>query len=141
MFDSIRKFFGGRPAPAPSRPLPPPPPEADEVEVTVPEMSVAALRQALEGETRPLILDVREEYEWRQVHLPTDQGMEVLHIPMNSVPERLGELPRGRTVAVMCAHGNRSYGVTHYLREQGFDAHNLSGGITRWTQAGGPVAR
>jgi rhodanese-related sulfurtransferase len=77
----------------------------------------------------PLILDVREQYEWNQVHIP-----EALHIPMNEVPARLGDLPHDRRIAVLCAHGSRSYGVAHYLREQGFDAWNVTGGITQYVQ-------
>ena len=141
MLDALRKLFGGQAKTAAPRPLPPPSPEPDEEEVHVPEMSVAELRAALDSANGPLILDVREPYEWAQVHLPADQGIEVMHIPMNSVPERLAELPRERAIAVMCAHGNRSYGVTHYLREQGFAAHNLTGGITRWAQSGGATTR
>ena len=52
-------------------------------------------------------------------------------------PDRLDNLPKDRPIVVMCAHGNRSYGVTAYLNEQGFDAHNLTGGITRWRMQGG----
>jgi rhodanese-related sulfurtransferase len=60
---------------------------------------------------------------------------------MNSLPGRLDEVPADREIAVMCAHGNRSYGVTHYLIEQGRTARNLAGGITRWAVAGGDTAR
>jgi rhodanese-related sulfurtransferase len=60
---------------------------------------------------------------------------------MNSVPGHLEELPRDRTIAVLCAHGSRSYAVTHYLIENGFSAVNITGGITRWTINGGAISR
>ena len=140
MFDSLRKWLGGEAAaPAPTRPAPPPDPEP--VETTVPEMTVEDLRTRQSQEEPFLVVDVREGYEWQQVHLPANIGFEVLHIPMNSIPERLDDLPRDRPLAILCAHGNRSYGVTHFLVEQGFQASNISGGITRWAIAGGEVAR
>ena len=121
-------------ADTPRKPVPPPAPEPDPDEIKVPEITPLELRTALEGSKPPFVLDVREQYEWSQVHM-TDAK----HIPMGSVPVRLNELPRDRTIVVMCAHGSRSFGVTHYLLEQGFDAQNLTGGITRWHQRGGEV--
>jgi rhodanese-related sulfurtransferase len=58
---------------------------------------------------------------------------------MNSVPGRLAELPKEQPIVVLCAHGSRSFGVTHYLREQGYNALNLKGGITQWHVQGGEV--
>jgi len=147
VFERLRRIFGQTPnstTPAPAsaqrtRPLPPPEPEPDEI--TVPEISVADLRAALETQQSLLLLDVRETYEWNQAHVPPLAGLDVRHIPMNTVPDRMGELPREQPIVVMCAHGSRSFGVTHWLIEQGFNARNLTGGITRWTQSGGPVER
>jgi rhodanese-related sulfurtransferase len=123
IFDRLKQLFT-KPGPT-SKPLPPLPPEPDPEEIKVPELTATELRTALATGRPPLVLDVREQYEWNQVHLP-----DALHIPMNRVPDRLSELPGDRTIVVMCAHGSRSYGVAHYLREQGFDAYNLTGGIT-----------
>jgi rhodanese-related sulfurtransferase len=137
--NSVRALFGGKPA-AQERPAPPPP-EPEPEEDQAPELSVEKLMAALAGPRPPLILDVREPWEWSRVHIPATESREVLHIPMNSLPGRLGELPPDREIAVMCAHGNRSYGVTHYLIEQGRTARNLTGGIARWAAAGGDTAR
>lgn len=128
----LTRMFGGEPQPAPLEA--PITPEPEPEEISVPEMPVAELRTALTSARPPLVLDIREPYEWNQVHLTG-----ALHIPMNSVPENLDALPPDRPIAVLCAHGNRSYGVTHYLREQGFDAHNVTGGIARWYAEGGDV--
>jgi rhodanese-related sulfurtransferase len=84
-------------------------------EIAVPELAATELRAALAEPAPPLILDVREQYEWNQVHLP-----EALHIPVNEVPARLGDLPRDRRIAVLCAHGSRSYGVDPLPARAGF---------------------
>lgn len=129
----LQRRLWGKP-PVTARPLPPPEPEPEEI--TVPEVTVADLQQALTGDQPPLVLDVREPYEWRQVHMPT-----ALHIPMNEVPTRLAELPQDRAVVVLCAHGGRSYGVAGYLIEQGYQASSLAGGITQWAREGGEISR
>jgi rhodanese-related sulfurtransferase len=72
-------------------------------------------------------------------HIPND-----IHIPMNEIPGRLADLTaatngKSKEIVVYCASGMRSFGVAHFLNEQGFVARNLSGGITRWQMAKGPV--
>lgn len=133
LLGQLRARIWGKPA-APARPLPPPAPEPEEL--IIPEVTVADLRPQLQGDQPPLVLDVREPYEWRQVHLPT-----ALHIPMNEVPTRLAELPQDRPIVVLCAHGSRSYGVAGYLIEQGYQASSLTGGITQWAHEGGEISR
>ncbi|MCB0188310.1 MAG: rhodanese-like domain-containing protein, partial [Caldilineaceae bacterium] len=120
MFNRLRNWFGStkqKSAPPP-RPLPPPEPEPEEL--VVPEVTVATLQEVLEQNVPPLLLDIREPWEWRQVHMPT-----ALHIPMNDVPAQLTALPQERTIVVICAHGSRSYGVAGYLIEQGYRASSL----------------
>jgi len=133
LWEAIKKMVGGaRTSPAPALEAHDRIARYDEPEPDVPEMDTAYLEAALAVEPAPLVLDIREPFEWRQVRMPG-----ALHIPMNSLPDRLDDLPKDRPIVVMCAHGNRSYGVTAYLNEQGFDAHNLTGGITRWRMQGG----
>lgn len=132
ILDSIKQIFA-KPTPAP-RPVTTLAPDLEPDELHVPEMSPAAARAALHGEHPPLLLDVREPYEWRQVRI-----LNARHIPMNSVPNHLAELPVDQPIIVFCAHGSRSFGVAYYLREQGFDAYNLTGGITQWHIQGGEV--
>jgi rhodanese-related sulfurtransferase len=106
----------------------------DEPEPVVPEVSAPDLLAEIQAGKSPVILDIRESYEWNQVRVPGVQ-----HIPMNSIPQRLDELDRDADWVIMCAHGNRSYGVTAWLNDQGFTARNLQGGITMWNIRGGEV--
>jgi rhodanese-related sulfurtransferase len=80
------------------------------------------------------ILDVRELDEVARARV---EGTH--HIPLGSLVERLDEVPRGRTVYVMCAVGGRSAQATLYLEQQGVDAVNIDGGISEWHRAGLPV--
>lgn len=130
---SVLKNFLLRPASV-QPPVVLPPQEPDPEETVVPELTPHEAQELLQTESPPLLLDVREPYEWRQMRIPG-----ALHIPMNSVPARLDELPKERPIIVFCAHGVRSFGVAHFLRQQGWEAFNLAGGITQWHIQGGEV--
>ena len=95
---------------------------ADVVEIT-PEQLEAMLR----GDDPPLVLDVREPWE---TELSPVGGAEI--IPMRSLPQRLQELPRERTIAVVCHHGERSYYAAAWLLSQGYEAVSVAGGINAW---------
>ncbi|MCZ2105400.1 MAG: sulfurtransferase [Burkholderiales bacterium] len=82
---------------------------------------------------RPLVLDVREPSEMQQAHLAPD-GFDLVHIPMATLPARLGELDRRRPVACLCHLGGRSQRVAMYLEQQGFEhVANIVGGIHAWS--------
>jgi rhodanese-related sulfurtransferase len=80
------------------------------------------------------LIDVREADEWAMAHVDGSA-----HVPMGDLPARLDELPRDRTVFVLCAVGGRSAHVTAWLVAQGFDAANVDGGLAAWIRAGRPV--
>lgn len=124
------------PAPAPATPRvapPPPPPEEEGPEI---EVEAAEVRRWIADGREVLLLDIREPYE-----LQGGYAEGALCIPMNSVPDRLAELPQGRVIAIYCAAGVRSYGVAHWLRERGYEAWSLPGGFGSWVEAGGAWRR
>ncbi|UVI32357.1 rhodanese-like domain-containing protein [Paenibacillus spongiae] len=71
------------------------------------------------------IIDVREQEEWDYYHLEQSTL-----IPMQTIPNRAGELPADKTVYVLCAHGVRSVAVCRYLNDKGYgNLRNVSGGM------------
>src|SRR5690606_9184157 len=60
------------------------------------------------------------------------------NIPMQQLRQRFGELPRDRKILVYCASGQRSYFAVRVLRQNGFDAYNLSGGYKTYAYAVSP---
>jgi rhodanese-related sulfurtransferase len=81
------------------------------------------------------LLDVREDDEWAAGHAPA-----AVHIPMQEIPIRMGEIPQDQQVVVTCRMGGRSAQVTAYLRAQGYDdVVNLEGGMHAWHVAGRPL--
>lgn len=81
-----------------------------------------------------ILLDVREDDEWRRGHAPEAQ-----HIPMGDVPARLAELDADKELFVICHAGGRSQRVAMYLRRNGYDAVNVEGGMLSWAAAGRSV--
>jgi rhodanese-related sulfurtransferase len=94
----------------------------------VPTVTVADLS---EGAT---LLDVREMDEWAAGHAPG-----AVHIPMSELAGRLGELPSGDDLYVVCRGGGRSARVTAYLNANGWTASNVDGGMRAWQAAGRPM--
>jgi rhodanese-related sulfurtransferase len=80
------------------------------------------------------LLDVREQDEWDAARAPG-----AVHVPMQEVPLHLDVLPADGPIAVICHVGARSAQVAHWLRAQGYDAHNVDGGLVAWHGAGLPV--
>ena len=89
------------------------------------------------GEGRALVdagaalLDVREVDEWQAGHAPAAH-----FIPLGELEARVGELAPDRRIVAICRLGGRSERATQFLRAQGFDAVNLTGGMQAWAAAG-----
>ena len=83
----------------------------------------------------PLMLDVREPWEWDTARIA---GATL--IPMREVPARIGELDRSREVVAICHHGGRSQQVATFLEKNGFSkVHNLAGGVDAWSRTVDPT--
>ncbi|MCS6844845.1 MAG: rhodanese-like domain-containing protein [Caldilineales bacterium] len=82
------------------------------------------------------IVDVREPHEYAAGHVPG-----AVLIPLGQLSSRLSEIPKDKTVVAVCRSGNRSGQATELLRQRGFDAHNMQGGMNAWTQAGLPIEK
>lgn len=78
----------------------------------------------------PLLLDVREPWEYDICHLPG-----AVLVPMRELLERLASLSPEQETVVICHHGIRSYQVARVLERQGFRAvYNLTGGLAAWAR-------
>jgi hydroxyacylglutathione hydrolase len=84
------------------------------------------------------ILDVREQAEWDEQHIPGS-----MHLPyhdIDSVPE---ELTNGKPVAVICGSGRRSVVAASILQRLGLKhvLHVVEGGVGTWADRGYGVER
>lgn len=86
-----------------------------------------------QGDTVPVVLDVREPAEWRTASVKPG-GFTLLNISMGSVPARLHELDPHTPIACLCHHGGRSMQVAQFLAGRGFaQVANIAGGIDAWS--------
>ena len=86
-----------------------------------------------------IILDVREESEYKSGHL-----LNAKWIPLGKLVARIGELERYReqSIVVVCRSGQRSASACVALGKQGFaQAYNLSGGVMGWQKSNLPLEK
>lgn len=100
--------------------------------VETPEIGVDTLDDLLA--TRATLLDVREPLEYAACRISGTH-----HIPLADLPDRLGEIPRDRSIYVICAKGGRSRAAVDLLRRQGISAVNVTGGTAAWIESGRAV--
>lgn len=100
-------------------------------------MTVEELKTLMDGGTPPVLLDVREASELQIASFPGP----VVHIPLGTLPQRLADLPAGAKIVCACRSGSRSAQAAQFLRQRGFDAVNLEGGILAWSRTIDPTVR
>jgi rhodanese-related sulfurtransferase len=97
------------------------------------EVTVDELEQAIAaGE---FVVDVRESFEFEDGHVP-----QAKHIPLNSIPENLAELPKDKKIWIICASGGRSMTAANFLEQQGLDCVSVAGGTSAWIGSGKTVS-
>jgi rhodanese-related sulfurtransferase len=83
----------------------------------------------------PVLLDVREPWEYQTCHIDG-----AVLMPMNTVPARQEELDPEAPVVCICHHGMRSMQVAAFLERSGFtQVVNLTGGVHAWAQQVDPA--
>ncbi len=95
----------------------------------VPELTPRQLAEKLKSENPPLLIDVREPFEYQIARLPGAQLK-----PMGETLEWMKELDPEAEIVFHCHTGMRSMQVATYLKTQGFkNVYNLRGGIDTWS--------
>ena len=101
------------------------------------EITPQDLKSRLDRDDRPLLLDVRQDWETQLCRLPN-----AVHIPIEEIEFRAEELDPNTETVVYCHQGVRSAAVAEYLRQLGFrDVKNLSGGLDLWARTVDPSMR
>src|SRR5439155_18354423 len=105
-------------------------------QAALPQITVRHLNSEVQqGTVR--VLDVREKSEFVMGHVPGAQN-----IPLGQLPERIGDVPSGMPLAVMCGGGIRSSSAASLLLRSGWkDVVNVTGGFDDWERARLPVQR
>jgi molybdopterin/thiamine biosynthesis adenylyltransferase/rhodanese-related sulfurtransferase len=100
------------------------------------EVDAGGARELIDARD-PLIVDVREQDEWDEGHIPG-----AIHIPRGFLESRIERAApdSARPVLLYCSAGNRSAFAAKTLAELGYeDVASLAGGFTDWKRNGFPV--
>lgn len=91
-------------------------------------------QQFLDANQGHLLLDVRTAEEFNSGHIPG-----AVNIPVESLANRLSEVPGDQPVVVYCRSGNRSATAADILSEAGYSSIYDMGGIITWVEQGRPI--
>ncbi len=99
------------------------------------EVSVEDYRRLRETKARHVLLDVREEHEWRVARIEGARLLPLSRLAREGAAALPADLTPDSHIVVHCHHGLRSAQVTAWLRQLGFEqAFNLAGGIDDWSR-------
>ena len=111
------------------------PRRGDMADTPLPSVSVEELSAELAKSGRIQVLDARPKHYFSR---STDMMQGAIWRDPDRVDEWSKELPAGAPIFVYCAYGYHvGCGVTAVLRERGFDAKYIRGGLAAWYAAGG----
>ncbi len=93
------------------------------------ELTAIDLAFRVTNGTAPVIIDVREQWEFDLAHVAGS-----ILIPLSTLPSAIGQLDPAGAYVMLCHHGMRSEMGANFLRGQGFErVLNLVGGIDAWS--------
>jgi len=85
------------------------------------------------------VLDVRPTYSYREEHIAGSHNLPIYDQLAGDnfigLDASLDDLPTDREITVVCFSGSKASKAAAYLRDHGYDAAALAGGITGWTGA------
>ena len=94
------------------------------------DITARQLKTSIDCGKLPVLLDVREPYEYSLCHMEPSTL-----IPLEELPTRTGELNPLSEIVVYCHVGIRSTSAVRLLKQAGFaNVRNLQGGIDAWAR-------
>jgi len=98
----------------------------------VKEVDAVGLQKLINSEEEVHLIDVRSASEYNQGIIAGGEFM-----PLHTLPARLHDLPKDKTIVFYCRSGARSAQACMFTQQQiGLEAINLQGGIISWHRSG-----
>lgn len=111
----------------------------NETKARVTETNVAGVKRRMDAGEKFVLVDVREDHEWAQGHLPgaVHLGKGIIERDIEArVPDT------GAKVVLYCGGGFRSALVADNLQKMGYTSvESMDGGWRGWLEAGLPTAK
>jgi len=91
-------------------------------------LSGEELEAKLASSEPPLVVDVRDDWEFRRYHIP-----EAVHIPLDEIAMRTDEIDADREIVCVCEHGMRSETAAEFLMGSGYKrVSTMDGGMAAY---------
>lgn len=101
---------------------------------SIPSIDVHELNDLRNAHPDLTIIDVREQHEWDQIHIPG-----AIHIPKDAIADKIKDHCQDTKAAIYlhCRSGVRSVEAAQNLKAMGYsNLYSVSGGIMEWAMAG-----
>jgi molybdopterin/thiamine biosynthesis adenylyltransferase/rhodanese-related sulfurtransferase len=108
-----------------------------QVKSEIEEVDAATARDLLDSDDPPLLVDIREQDEWDEGHIPG-----AVHVTRGFLESKIEAAApdRGQPIVLYCAAGNRSAFAAQTLEDLGYEnVASLAGGFTDWKRNGFPT--
>jgi rhodanese-related sulfurtransferase len=100
-------------------------------------LGLFAIVQNRVTEKKAVLIDVREEKEWKQGHLKAAKLLPLSHLERGMSTEKLKEfMPKDKIVYLHCASGARCIEAAELLTDLGFEVRPLKPGYDAFIEAG-----
>ncbi|QLC35506.1 rhodanese-like domain-containing protein (plasmid) [Halarchaeum sp. CBA1220] len=90
-----------------------------------------------EQASETFVLDVRPSYSYHETHIPGSHNLPIYDQLSGEnfigLDASLTELPEDREIAVVCFSGSKAALAASRLREHGYDAKRMVGGMNGWS--------
>ena len=100
------------------------------------DVNICHTERMIDPREDQLILDVRKPFEVAAGMIPG-----AIHIPLDELRDRIGELPNEKEILAYCQVGLRGYLACRILTQKGYKCRNYSGGIKTYTAVTGKAPR
>ena len=100
-------------------------------------ITVHDLKKRFDATPNICIIDVREDNEWEEQHIPG-----AMHIPKDEIAANItAKVPeQDRPIYLHCRGGVRSLSAANCLLDLGYkEVYSVEGGIVEWARSGYPV--
>jgi len=96
------------------------------------DITVNELKERIDNGTAPIMIDVREPFEWQMDHLPQVEKISLRDLANPTTLDKMAGR-KEMEIVLICRSGGRSGRATNFLKSKGFvKARNLKGGMLAW---------
>ena len=95
---------------------------------------IAELKKKLDSKKKPVVVDVRETREIKE----SGAIPGAIHIPINQLEKRMGDLPKDAEIVTYCGGGGRASRAAESLVQAGYKTVHFCG-LRDWKKEGLPT--